>query len=538
MKEFLLRLQSQFQKYWQGLSMQQKIMVVSLALVILSSIVAASFYMTKPAYAPLFTNLPAEDASGIINKLKETKIPFTITDGGKTIRVPEKNVHETRLLLAGQGLPQGGSIGFEIFDKTFFGMTEFNQRLNYQRALQGELERTIRQVSAVDHARVHLVLPEKTLYAEKERAPTASVIIKLKPSAQLDKGQIKAIVNLIKTSVEGLKDNNVSIVDTNGHILSSVWENDGYNMGPEILTSQFELKRNVERTVKDEIIMMLDRVLGPGKAVVNVNVDLDLTKREATAEIFTPTDDVKKTGIVRSIQERSENFKGSGSSSGQGVPGTASNVGTTPGYQSSSSSSGGNSDFTKDETITNYEINKKVEHSISVPGEVKRLTISVLLDGTYPEATVTSIKQAVSSAVGISLQRGDSVVVESLQFDKTHVELEKKDMERSQRQDLIFSGMRTGSIIFVTIVILLFGMSMVRHRKVVAASTAEIEKAHEMAQQGGLIGDGGVVSGQAGLSLDQPQDDLGQQIGQQIESLAREKPERIAEVIKDLMSGA
>lgn len=539
MKNFLLKVQSQFQKYWQNLSTQQKIIVSGLTLLILSSLIAGSFYISKPSMVALFSNLSQEDASGIITKLKETKIQFEITDGGRTIRVPEKDLYETRLSLAGQGIPQGGSIGFEIFDKSLFGMTEFNQRLNYQRALQGELERTIRQVSSVDQARVHLVLPEKTLYSDKEKEPTASVVLKLKPAARLEKSQVKAIVNLIKTSVEGLKDNNISIVDTNGRILSSVYDEQGVSFTPEIVNSQFELKKLAERNVRDEVSSMLDRVLGPGKAVVSVNVDLDLTKKEATAEIYTPVDENKKTGIARSVQEKSENFKGTGSNSTAGIPGTTSNVGSVPGYQASTGSSGGNTDFTKDETVTNYEINKKVEHSISVPGEIKKLSISVLLDGTYPEATINSIKQAVSSAIGINLSRGDSIVVESMAFDKTFAEKEKQEMEKSSQRDLVMSAVRIGSVLLVTIIIILFGLSMLRHKKVIETSTAEIGKGHDVMAEQGLIGDNGMVQQQQQPSLaalDQV-DDIGAQVGEQIAQLAKDKPERIAEVIKDLISG-
>jgi len=537
MKNFLLKVQSQFQKYWQNLSNQQKIVVSGLALIMLSSIVAGSFYISKPSMVPLFSNLSQEDAGGIITKLKESKIQFEITDGGRTIKVPEKDLYETRLALAGQGIPQGGSIGFEIFDKSFFGMTEFNQRLNYQRAMQGELERTIRQVSSVEQARVHLVLPEKTLYSDKEKEPTASVVLKLKPGARLEKAQVKAIVNLVKTSVEGLKDNNISIVDTNGRILSSVYDEEGFSFTPEIVNSQFELKKLAERNVRDEVSSMLDRVLGPGKAVVSVNVDLDLTKKEATAEIYTPVDENKKAGIARSVQEKSENFKGSGASAAAGIPGTTSNVGNVPGFQQQGSS-GGSTDFTKDETITNYEINKKVEHSISVPGEIKKLSISVLLDGTYPEATMTSIKQAVSSAIGINLARGDSIVVESMAFDKTFAEKEKQEMDKSSQKDLIMSAVRIGSVLLVTIIIILFGLSMLRHRQVIKTSTEEIGKGHDVMEQQGLIGDSGVVQQQPPslAALDQT-DDIGQQVGEQIAQLAKDKPERIAEVIKDLISG-
>lgn len=533
MKDFLLRLQSQFQKYWQSLSSQQKIIVSTLSAVILGSLVALSFYAGRTDYAALFTNLGTEDAGAIVAKLKETRTTFQITDGGKTIKVPAKDVYETRLSLAGQGLPQGGGVGFEIFDKSFFGMTEFAQRLNFQRALQGELERTMRQVSTIEQARVHLVLPEKELFSEKEREPSASVILKLKPSARLEKAQIKAILNLVKTSVEGLKENNISIIDTNGSLLSQSYDENQYGFTSELVSSQYELKKQLEKNVENQVVSMLERILGPGKAVVRATVELDLGKKEATEETYTPIEGMKEGGILRSQQRKNEYFKGTGSTAGVGVPGATTNIGNVPGYQQTQSS-GGSSDYTKDETVVNYEINKKVAHLISAPGEIKRLSVSVLLDGALPAEKVNTIKQAVSSGVGLNMQRGDQIVVESVAFDKTYLEQEKKEMDKLVTKDMISNAVKTGSIIFVTLIIFLFVLSMIRHQSVVKKAAGEIKRAKDgsvipMAGQTTLsdvITPGGLAAGSKDPELNK-----------QLEILAREKPKEVAEALKNWISG-
>ena len=171
-------------------------------------------------YRPLFTNLASEDAGEIVKKLKEAKTPYQITPDGKGIMVPSDRVYELRLSLASEGLPQGGGVGFEIFDRKNFGMTEFVQKLNYQRALQGELARTITQISGVEQARVHLVIPEKTLFKEAEKPPTASVVLKMKGSKSLRDTEVQGVVHLISSSIEGMNADNVTVLDSRGKILS------------------------------------------------------------------------------------------------------------------------------------------------------------------------------------------------------------------------------------------------------------------------------------------------------------------------------
>ncbi len=533
MKDLILRLQGQFQKYWQGLNAQQRVLIAVFSLVILGSLVAISFYAGRTDYAPLFTNLGPEDASAIVVKLRETRVQFQLADGGKTIKVPAKSVYETRISLAGQGLPQGGGVGFEIFDKNFLGMTEFTQRLNFQRALQGELERTIRQISAVEQARVHLVLPEKELYTEKEKEPSASVILKLKPSARIEKGQIKAILNLVKTSVEGLKENNISVIDTNGTLLSRSYDEDQYAFTSEIVSSQYELKKQLETHVESQVASMLARILGPGRAVVRATVEIDLAKKEATEETYVPIEGMKEGGILRSQQKKSEYFKGTGSTAGVGVPGATTNIGNVPGYQQTSSS-GGSSDYTKDESVANYEINKKVAHSISTPGEIKRLSVAVLLDGNLPAEKINTIKQAVSSGIGLNQQRGDQIVVETVDFDKTYLEQEKKEMDKLATKELISSSVKTASVIFVTIIILLFAVSMIRHQTVVRKAAEEVKRAKEVAAipVPGQTRLADVITS-TGLAAGSKEPEL----NKQLEVLAREKPKEVAEALKNWISG-
>ncbi len=523
MKNILLKLQAQFQRFWQKLSSQQKIIVSALSLVILIALLAISFYIGRPQYVPLFTNLNLEDATNIANKLKESKIIFQIDDSARVIRVPAKDVYNARLFLSSQGVLSAGasSIGFEIFDKTSFGMTEFSQRLNFQRALQGELERTIRQISLIEQARVHLVLPEKQLYEEKEKEPTASVVLKLKPQAKLTKAQISTILNLIKASVEGLKENNISIINTHGQLLSRALEDDEEDYNSEKMSSYFEFKKKVERKIENEVSSMLETILGPNRAVVRVNVELDLIKKESTEETYSPV--VDTSGIIRSQQKKTEYAKSSGAIAGMGtgVPGTASNTEGVPNYPQAQTPAS-SSDYTKDETVTNFEINKKVAHLVSIPGEIKRLSIGVLLDGDFSPEKINTIKQAVFSGIGIVPERGDKIVVENIAFDKSSQEQEKREMENLAKKEKIFLGLKTASIIFVALIVFLFLVSMLRHYQVVNRLKQEIKKTQDVA----------VVpsAGYQPLPASSAQE---ADIKQQIDSLIKEKPQKVAEAIKN-----
>lgn len=369
-------------------------------------------------YQLLYANLNEEDAGQIIQKLNEQKIPYSTSSGG--IMVPGDKVYELRLQLASQGLPQGGGVGFELFDKTSFTMTDFVQKLNYRRALQGELTRTIRSLSEIDQCRVHLAVPEKSLFAQKEDRPKASVLIKLRTGRRLSQGQVRGIVHLVSSSVEGLDPKDVSVVDSAGEMLTSAHD-DSLSVSGDHL----EFQRAYEKEIENRIISMLEPVVGKAKVRARVAATMDFTKIEKTEERYDPD-----SQVVRSEQrnvEKNSNMTGGGG----GVPGIASNIPSKAGQAQAAPSREHQTQTEKKNETVNYEISKVISHIVSPAGEVKRLSIVALVDGAYTAAKDSAEKKytprseedlrqfedMVKKAVGFSAERGDEVKVMNMPFE-------------------------------------------------------------------------------------------------------------------------
>lgn len=364
-------------------------------------------------YQLLFGNLDSADAATVIERLKEQKIPYRLEKGGQAILIPANQVHETRLNLAGSGLPRGGGIGFEVFDKQSFGMTDFAQKINYQRALQGELARTIASLEPVEAARVHLVLPEKRLFREQQQKASASVILQLAPGQNLRDSQITGILNLVAGSVEGLDAEQVAVIDSSGRVLSSpTGEPAAGGLSPDMLTYQQNIERNLELRAQ----AMLDRALGMGNSMVQVTASVDFSQRERVEETFDPN-----TTAVRSEHTVSE--RGS-SSSTQGVPGVQANLQGNPATATTTPSN-------RSEESVSYEISKVVSKQIDPVGRLKNLSVAVLVaDKPNPEskadtlayvprnaAELAAIEKMVSNALGIDRERGDQIAVVSRPFE-------------------------------------------------------------------------------------------------------------------------
>lgn len=389
------------------------VLLVVAALVITAGILMIS-WLQKADQQLLFANLSEEDAGAIIQKLNEQKIPYTTSGGG--IMVPADKVYEVRLQLASQGLPQGAGVGFELFDKTSFTMTDFVQKLNYRRALQGELSRTIKALGEVEQCRVHLAVPEKTLFAQKEERPKASVLLKLRGGRRLTQGQVQGIVHLVSSSVEGLDPRDVSVVNNSGEMLTSVVDENFAVSG-----GQLEYQRNFEHELEAKVIGMLEPVVGKGKVKARIAASFDFTKTEKTEEKYDPD-----SQVARSEQRNTE--RSTGATSG-GVPGVASNL---PGRQQAAPAQPGTPASTekKNETI-NYELTKTVSHVISPTGGIKKMSAVVLVDGTYAaaqgstdkkyaprtEEEVRQFEDMVKKAVGFSADRGDEVKVVNMPFE-------------------------------------------------------------------------------------------------------------------------
>ncbi|GAB4387982.1 MAG: flagellar basal-body MS-ring/collar protein FliF [Thermodesulfovibrionales bacterium] len=391
----------------------KKISLLVLILVTVAGFVLLFSWVQRPDYHILYSNVSESDAGAIVQKLTEMRVPHEVRGSG--IFVPSDRVYDVRLQLAAQGLPQGGVVGFELFDKTDFGTTDFVQKLNYRRAMQGELARTIMSLAEVERARVHLAIPEKSLFFQERARPSASVLVKLASGRVLSAGQVQGIVHLVSSSVEGLEPESVTVVDSRGQMLTRSQEAPlGLSAG------QLEYQRNYEKEMEAKIIGLLEPVVGMGKVRAEVAADIDFTRSEHTEEKFDPL-----SQVARSEQRTMEK---SVSGQGGGVPGVASNL---PGREAAGAAPRGASSEKQNEVV-NYEVSKVTRHVVSASGEVRRLSVAVLVDGTYAaaggageaaqytpraEEDLRHYEELVKRAIGFSADRGDDVRVLNMPFE-------------------------------------------------------------------------------------------------------------------------
>jgi len=396
-----------------GLTKKQKIIFFSVAVLAIAGVVIFINWITKTEYKVLFSELNAEDANAIIQKLKDSKITYQIADGGSTILIPAESLYEQRLSLAGQGLPKKGKIGFEIFDKTNLVGTEFEKEMNYQRALQGELSQTINQLEGVSDSRIHITIPKTRLLTDMEKAPTASIVLYLKPQATINSEQVQGIVHLICSSVEGLKPDNVSVLDNYGNLISdNLQKKDEDIPDPDdVLAKYYKLKKNIETDLQNKVETLMDSLVGAKKAVVQISVEINMDKREIDKETYIP---VKGTsGVLRSEQVLDETYEGGGSPPGGGAK-TDQKIPSYPAAQ------GGNNknNYKRGETISNYEISTEKMKHINMPGEIKYISVGVGIDKNLALTAedLTSIKDLVASSIGLNSQR-DQIKVASIAFN-------------------------------------------------------------------------------------------------------------------------
>lgn len=547
MNDFLGQLLDQTRAAWQRFNLAQRIIVVLVPLLLLFGLGYLLVNGTQPRYRTLYANLNAKDAGLLAEKLKEGAVPYHIGEDGKSLEVPEDRLYETRINLASQNLPLGGGVGFEVFDKNSFGVTDFTQQVNFQRALEGELGRTISHLAEVEQARVHLVLPRPELYSTREKSATASVQIDLRGNAQLKAEQVRGIVMLVSASVEGLDPKNVTLLDSNGNILSDMIRDDlvdealgasgntgGAVTGSRLIkttNSQLEVQRRFEHELERRVSGMLDRVLGPNRAAVRVTAELKWDQVEEASETYEPV--ANNQGIARSSQRKTEGYTGTGTLPG-GVPGTESNI---PGYQAAVTGQlAGNNAYNKTEETVNYEINKKVAKVVEAPGSVKRLSVAVMVDSLQPQQ-VDSIRTAVVAAAGLDLARGDQVAVENISFDTSErhaSELAELQARRTELWLILWKGL---VVLLIVIFLLLFLRSILKPRvvRVQERLIREITRVGE--QEAGSIEEAAIPLDQVGRPSEMALEEQRKaQLRQQVAKLAREKPQAIAMLIRRWLS--
>ena len=427
---------------------------------ILAAILGISFwYGSKPDMVPLYTNLETKDAGDVVNNLREAGVQYTVEENrlGTTVYVPATQVHDVRLELASAGLPRGNK-GFELFDDSKLGVTEFQNRINYIQALQGELTRTIEQIAAVQKARVHIVLPEDSLYKKNEKPATASIMLMLGKDSQLTSAEVKGIVNLVAHSVQGLTPENITVVDEAGNILN---ENLSDNANRERESNQralnqIEITNRVRDSIQQNIQTLLDNSLGRGNAFVRVSVELDFDERKVDRQTFTPV--VDESGIIRSQQDVSETYNGRSNMPG----GPAGVQGNVPGYVAEDRNA--NAEYERKESTKNYEVNEENQQIVSSPGSISRLTVAVLVNDTMTAEQQENLMRVVRSAAGINDARGDVISVEPLPFSTEIRDRQAAEEAAEQkRQDRILY-MEFGALILFT-ALLLGGFLMYRRKK-------------------------------------------------------------------------
>jgi flagellar M-ring protein FliF len=426
-----------------GQTAPMRIALVGGVVVLLVGLAVVVAVTIGTSFEPLYYNLDPDDAAEVIQFLKKERIEYRLVDQGRVIKVPRKDVYETRLQLVGSDLPRGG-VGFEIFDKSNIGVTEFVQNINYQRALQGELARTIREIRQVESARVHLVIPKKSLFIEEQKEATASVILKMKPGNRLNKEQVEGVMKLVAGSVEGLHPAQVTVLDTRGMVLS---QEIMQSANDKTMTArQISIKREYESNLEKRLRTMMERVVGLQKVVVRVSTLMDFSRVERTEELFDPDQTAVRSEHLLSVANQEP------AAAGQGVPGVASNVpGAVAPVQVGAGTTAASN---KDDQTRNYEVSKTVSHTLLPVGTVKNISVAVLVDGLYREvgkdqkpefaprsdADMLVYTSMVKKAIGFNKKRGDQVEVACVPFDTASMAEEVKAMKSAERYHLIMIG--------------------------------------------------------------------------------------------------
>ena len=478
------------QKRLGSLSFNQKVLLGAVAVTCVISISVFSLWLQKEEMSVLFTNLSPEDASAALAEITKQDIKAELANGGSTILVPENVVDRLRMDLVSNGVVTDGTVGFELFDGKQYGLTEFTQNVNFKRAQEGELTRTIESLQGIQSARVHLVLPKPSIFKNLDTGATASVVLRLGRGAALAANQIAGIQSLVAGSVENLTVDGVTVIDQNGKVLSSPLKDDeaGRSEG------QLAMRKEVESYLVQKAESMLDQVLGAGKSIVRVDATLNFEKINSERETFDP-----KT-VVRS-EERDESNDGS---------------------------AGG----TKEKSITNYEVNRTVEHIVGETGGITNLSVAVFVDGHYTlddkgepvytplgEDELNSLRRVVLTAVGLNTVRGDQIEIVNMQFQQRNEEFSGPGLAPDWVGIVTQYG---GKVVLV----ILLGVLLIGLRRNLGQVLAEAFQPTTVKKTAGAKDDDEILEHFDGIP------ELNDRVINDIQEYASENPERVAEVIQ------
>jgi flagellar M-ring protein FliF len=504
------------------MTVSQVVMLMAITVGFVFGTIAVVGWLSSATYVPLYSNLEPAEAGDITQYLTEQGISYEISAGGTTIEVPESDLSRARLGLAAQGMPNSGTVGYSIFDESNLGMTDFLQKLNFRRALEGELARTISGLNEVQACRVHIVIPEDRLFADQQKEATASIVLKLNRSRSLSKTQIAGIANLVASSVEGLTADNITIIDYDGNLLSS---HNGGDALTALTGNQIEMTRNVEQQLEHKAQSMLDGVLGPGKAIVRVAAELDFQQVSRTSENYDPN-----TVAVRS-EQRTENTEKAQNKDGE----EAENA----------------QDNRAEVVVTNYEVSKTTEVVNNAVGDISRLSVAVLLDGTYhavenengvketvyeprTQEEIDRLSAIVKNAVGFSTDRNDQIEVVNIAFDNSYLEEQQKMLDQQYTREFYYDIAKRVIIVLIVLAALFYLRKKI---KKLFAAIGKILPPYPPQQRVRHVVMSKQQSGdqQEELVPEINVEERAPKLVDQMQKVAKDEPQEIAKVIKTMM---
>lgn len=539
--------QPNFVQRLNGLPLRSKLTMGAGLLALAGAVLAITLWSSQGDYRPLFTGLADKDGGAVIGQLAAMQVPYKHEAGG-TILVPAGQVYELRMKLAAQGLPKGGTgnaVGFELMDKSSIGQTQFNERLNFQRALEGELTRTITAMSDVADARVHLAMPQQNGFFREQQKPSASVMLTLRGGRTLDRSQIAGIVHLVSSSVPELNPKAVSVLDQTGALLSQT----GADPATGLDGQQLQYKQQIEAGYNKRIFDLLEPVVGRENLRATVTADVDFSQTEATAEEYRPNQGPNAQAAVRSSQNN-ESINANAAPP-TGVPGAATNQPPVPAtapvngasapLQAAQGGAGTNS--SRREQVTNYEVDKTVRVTRGAVGNIKRLNAAIVVNHRsvtdakgkttnqpVPAEEINRLTDLVKEAMGFNADRGDSVKVISAPFvvDKT----EPADLP-FYKQPWLIDIARSAIVPLAFVAIALIAVFGMIRPAIKAAAPLPPEEKPETVDE--VVDDAEMLPGAEGMpKLEAP---VHSEKLDRARALARDNPVAVANIVRDWMSG-
>jgi flagellar M-ring protein FliF len=493
---------------------QKAVLGVAVVGVLLGGIFFMS-WAAKPSYAALYTDLDASDAAAITEQLDGRGTGYELADGGRTILVPRTDLYQLRLDMSAAGLPEGGSQGYALLDEQGITASEFRQRVDYQRALEGELTRTITAIDGVEAAKVHLVMPEEDLFSDDERQPTASVLVKTKPGKELTPGQVRSIVHLVSSSVEGLVPEQVTVADDQGTMLAAPGE-DGLTTAANDARS--EQTAAFEQDLARSVQQMLEPVTGAGGAIVRVRADLDFDQRSSRTERYEP---------VEGVPPASE------STSRETYTGAAAPVGGVLGPDGLPIMPGaGESTYEKEQAQVANALSTVTEEVKTAPGQVRRMSVAVLLDGNAGPVNEDNIRNLVAAATLLDPERGDELEVTTMAFDTTAAEAAAEELaaaEEAERRADLMALIRNVAILLVVALAMFLAYRSTRKQRREPITLTEALALHE----GVLDGDGdGLDAISSAPRALEPAEVRRIEIQTEVAELVDRQPEEVAQLLR------